>query len=732
MRAKRKDPGAGNAGAEGFATSENGRDSKPIPKKKLAADSARANGASAPAKPEIRITAARLAMVKNGYLPIHLTDKRPLYRGWPDIVADAEMARRWETEWPNDRNTGSLTKFTPAIDIDILDPNGIEIIESLVRERFSGTGKLLRRVGKPPKCAFLFRTDEPFEKLTLYLWAPGEPTPEKIEDCKHRIEILGDGQQVVVHGKHPDTGKPYTWSGGEPWTVARDELPPLTAADAQAFLEDARKLLVEADWGVFEVKKREKRTAAETEDHYPLIIEIGEKLWGEPKLNGDDYRFGSKGSKGVNWRTGIWYDFETGEGGNQFDLLKKLKSSGGTAASPAEPKPVFKAGPFEWIEPSQIPKRQWLYRPHYIREFLSLLFSSGGKGKSSLLIAEALAMVSGKPLLNINPEKKLRVWYWNGEDPIIELQRRFAAAIKHYELMQDDIGDRLFFDSGRTLPIVIAEDEKFGTLICEPVIKDVIATLNENRIDVLIIDPFVACHRVAENDNSAIERVAKSWSHIAEETHCSILAAHHNRKSGSEGATVDDGRGASALRDAARTARSINTMTDREAEKAEIEPQEQGFYFRADIGKANLTPPAQYADWFKLVSVDLGNSDDGWEGGGDQVGVVTPWSYPVADVPRITPFDIARAQAAIRDGGPWRADQRSTREPWVGIPIAQTLSLDLTSKIDKRFVADLIRDWLGAGLLRRVDGVDDHHEARVYVEAGNAPVVPPTTGDKND
>ena len=59
------------------------------------------------------------------------------------------------------------------------------------------------------------------------------------------------------------------------------------------------------------------------------------------------------------------------------------------------------------------------------------------------------------------------------------------------------------------------------------------------------------------------------------------------------------------MRDAARTARTINTMTDLEAEKAEIERREQGYYFRADVGKANLTPPAEYADWFKLVSVDL-------------------------------------------------------------------------------------------------------------------------------
>jgi RecA-family ATPase len=192
---------------------------------------------------------------------------------------------------------------------------------------------------------------------------------------------------------------------------------------------------------------------------------------------------------------------------------------------------TFNATPFEWIDPKLIPKRQWLYRPHYIREFLSLLFSSGGKGKSSLLITESLAMVSGKPLLGIHPGAKLHVWYWNGEDPALELQRRFAAAIKHYELKPEDIGDRLFVDSGRTLPIIVAEEGRYGTYVCEPIVDDVIATLRNNHIDVLIVDPFVSCHRVAENDNSAIERVAKTWAEIAEATNCSILAAHHTRKS---------------------------------------------------------------------------------------------------------------------------------------------------------------------------------------------------------
>ena len=33
---------------------------------------------------------------------------------------------------------------------------------------------------------------------------------------EHKIEVLCNGQQVVVDGVHPDTHRPYTWHGGRP------------------------------------------------------------------------------------------------------------------------------------------------------------------------------------------------------------------------------------------------------------------------------------------------------------------------------------------------------------------------------------------------------------------------------------------------------------------------------------------------------------------------------------
>ena len=65
-------------------------------------------------------------------------------------------------------------------------------------------------------------------------------------------------------------------------------------------------------------------------------------------------------------------------------------------------------------------------------------------------------MASGKPLLGVAPRERVHVWYWNGEDPRDELERRVTAAANHYGLTKEDIEGWLFIDSGRKMPIKIA------------------------------------------------------------------------------------------------------------------------------------------------------------------------------------------------------------------------------------------------------------------------------------
>jgi hypothetical protein len=193
-----------------------------------------------------------------------------------------------------------------------------------------------------------------------------------------------------------------------------------------------------------------------------------------------------------------------------------------TRAGPAAPTAIIKATPFIWRDPVMIPRRQWLYGRHYIRSFISETIAPGAYGKSTLAMTEALAIAAELTLLGVTPDERANVWYWNGEDPMEELERRFAAIALHYRIDRSEIEGRLFVETGRKSKIIIAEQGKAGAVVARPIVDQVIATIKANQIGLMIIDPFVASHRVVENDNPAIELVASTWAEIADECGCAI------------------------------------------------------------------------------------------------------------------------------------------------------------------------------------------------------------------
>jgi predicted P-loop ATPase len=187
------------------------------------------------------ITALRLQLRRNGFHPIPVEGKKPVLKGWQQkFDVSEEEIRRWEKTYPRARNTGVIAKPTPGLDIDIMHEAAAEAIEALAREFFEEHGNIHVRFGLPPKRLIPLRTDEPFPKLSRVFSEPKGP-----DGKEPKIEILCDGQHYVVDGIHPDTGKPYSWSGGELAAIQREELPYVRREDMERFLDAAVKLLVE-------------------------------------------------------------------------------------------------------------------------------------------------------------------------------------------------------------------------------------------------------------------------------------------------------------------------------------------------------------------------------------------------------------------------------------------------------------------------------------------------------
>ncbi len=66
--------------------------------------------------------------------------------------------------------------------------------------------------------------------------------------------------------------------------------------------------------------------------------------------------------------------------------------------------------------------------------------------------------------------------------------------------------NRLCFDSGREVPIILATESRRGLALATPIVDALKDELRARKIDVMIIDPFVRCRLVSERPNKRRRR----------------------------------------------------------------------------------------------------------------------------------------------------------------------------------------------------------------------------------
>lgn len=132
--------------------------------------------------------------------PRHRCDspgKIPHFGGWQ---TRSFSPHEFGKSWPN---TGLRTRLFPAIDIDVEDAAVVAAVEDVAREILGTTARRSRR--NSARCALLYRLDgEPFKKTRIVF--------ESSDGSAGKIEVLGDGQQLVVDGIHA-SGAPLEWTG---------------------------------------------------------------------------------------------------------------------------------------------------------------------------------------------------------------------------------------------------------------------------------------------------------------------------------------------------------------------------------------------------------------------------------------------------------------------------------------------------------------------------------------
>jgi hypothetical protein len=196
------------------------------------------------------VHARRQRYWQNGYRPIAIwnpnqtvTDageklnspgKQPRGPGWlKRALQDPPEAVRLRPD-PRALNTGLACERIVGADVDVPVQALADQIVNLAEVAFDATP--LVRIGLAPKALLVYRSVAAFSKIQ---------TPEMFlpDGTKCKVELLAKGQQFVCDGIHPDTLKPYRWTGETPETVRLDDLPAIDEEQARAFIEDAERLL---------------------------------------------------------------------------------------------------------------------------------------------------------------------------------------------------------------------------------------------------------------------------------------------------------------------------------------------------------------------------------------------------------------------------------------------------------------------------------------------------------
>jgi hypothetical protein len=367
-----------------------------------------------------------------------------------------------------------------------------------------------------------------------------------------------------------------------------------------------------------------------------------------------------------------------------------------------------------------IPRRQFLYGMHYMRGTVSGTIGTGGTGKSTLGLIEAIGMAVGRDLLGTEKIRHpLRVWYHNAEETMEELIRRVAAICKRYQISHQLLQKNFLVTNGFETPIKVAGGGR-DVKIDAPLRKEIIEVITEMGIDVVIFDPLVAMHRVHEDFNSALDPVIRdAFGKIAHDTSCAIDLCHHTRKkaAGQDSEyTVADSRGGQSFIDAVRGARVLNTMSKAEAANFDMREDDRFDYMRLSRGKANMVRRGVIG-WYRFSPIELDNGSEEEGIAGDSVGVLERWTPPEAkDAVGLPTHEDREHWLSVLQYGEYRYDRRA--ENWFGYKIADRLGVGKDDLKRMKAVAAVLDDLIEEGTLKIETRKDQQRKVRQFVVPG--------------
>ncbi len=171
-------------------------------------------------RPALLADLRALVLLANGYAPILAIGKRPVSSGWQTgDITPATLAEQ-RKGFPDAVNIGLRTGSLAGIDLDVRNPEHLRQFVELIQTQ-AGENKLHRRGAKGE--LLTYRSSEPIGKITI----SHEATVNGDLRRASLIEFLGEGQQFIAFGQHPE-GMMYRWVDFDPDLELLSDHTPLT------------------------------------------------------------------------------------------------------------------------------------------------------------------------------------------------------------------------------------------------------------------------------------------------------------------------------------------------------------------------------------------------------------------------------------------------------------------------------------------------------------------------